>query len=235
MKKTLLSLLLAAAVGATAFTTLSPVRKSASVPAKAAAALQTFKVETTESKLGWIGRKVAGEHNGDLKLTSGTILFDRNHLRGGSFVMDMTSITCNDLQGNSNKNLVNHLKADDFFSVDKYPTANFIITNLAPKANAKVVATNYIITGNLTIKGITNEIVFPAAVWVKKGVATATGTLKFDRTKFDIKFRSGNFFENLGDKTIQDDIELKINVVAKEEVVTKAKKVKANKEKVAKS
>ncbi|QHL88955.1 YceI family protein [Nibribacter ruber] len=235
MKRIVLSALLAAAVGASAFTTFNPVTSETAVPAKLAAGVQTFKVETTESTLGWIGRKVTGEHNGNLKLQSGSMLFDKSALRGGSFAIDMTSITCNDLQGNSNKNLVNHLRSDDFFSVEKNPTANFIITNLVPKGNAKVGSTNYIVTGNLTIKGITNEITFPAAVWVKKGVATATGTLKFDRTKWDIKFRSGNFFENLGDKAIQDDIELKLNVVAKAEEVTKAKKEKTDKAKVAKS
>ncbi|MBC3538396.1 YceI family protein [Rufibacter sp. H-1] len=201
---------------------VAPTAPLKAVPARyAAAAPQPFKVVPAESKITWIGRKVTGEHNGNIGLASGTILFDKGALRGGTFLLDMTSITCNDLQGGSNKKLVDHLKSDDFFSVEKNPTAVFAITNLTPKQNAKSGAANYTITGDLTIKGITNQISFPAMVNVKKGVATAKATLKFDRTKWDIKYRSGNFFENIGDKAIMDDVELNIDLVAKPEAVAK--------------
>ncbi|MFB9865020.1 YceI family protein [Rufibacter immobilis] len=220
MKKLFLSVVIAAALGASAFKTVTSTPER-TAPAAVAYAVQTFKVNTEESKITWIGRKVTGEHNGNIKLASGTILMEKNSLRGGTFLMDMTSITCNDLQGNSNKNLVNHLKSDDFFSVEKNPTAVFAITNLTPKQNAKSGAANYTITGDLTIKGIKHEISFPAMVNLKKGVVTAKANLKFDRTKWDIKFRSGNFFENLGDKAIQDDVELNLELVAREEAVAK--------------
>ncbi|WP_181304362.1 YceI family protein [Rufibacter sp. XAAS-G3-1] len=223
MKKMLLSLMVAAAVGVSAFTMVAPGSPEKAMAPKntVAYAVQNYKVIPAESKITWIGRKVGGEHNGNVTLTSGTLLLDKASFRGGTFVMDMTTITCNDLEGGSNKRLVDHLKSDDFFSVAKNPTAMFAVTNLTPKANAKAGTANYIVTGDLTIKGITNQISFPAMVNVKKGVATAKATLKFDRTKWDIKFRSGNFFENLGDKAIQDDVELNINLVAKEEAVAK--------------
>ncbi|WP_066830037.1 YceI family protein [Rufibacter ruber] len=234
MKKVVLSALVAAAVGVSAF------KAASSGPAHAASAaevrasdMKRYKVVPEESKVTWVGRKVTGEHNGNIKLASGVILHEKAGLRGGTFVMDMTSITCNDLQGNSNKKLVDHLKADDFFSVASHPTASFAITNLAPRQNAKAGTANYIVTGNLTIKGISNEVTFPAYVGVKKDVATAKATLKFDRTKWDIKYRSGNFFENLGDKAIQDDVELQIELVAKLEEVAKAKKTKDTKDKTA--
>ncbi|GAB2530500.1 YceI family protein [Rufibacter soli] len=236
MKKVLLSTLVAAAIGVSAFQMATPgtTRKASIAPTAVAENLQTYKVSMEESKITWIGRKVGGEHNGNIKLATGSMLFDRFTLRGGTFIMDMTTITCNDLQGGSNERLVKHLRSDDFFSVDKNPTASFAITNLAPKQNAKAGTANYTVTGTLTIKGISNEISFPALVTVKKGVATAKATLKFDRTKWDIKFRSGNFFENIGDKAIQDDVELQLELVAKEQVA--AKKEKADKkEKVAKS
>ncbi|RNI25863.1 YceI family protein [Rufibacter latericius] len=223
MKKMLLSVLVAAAVGVSAFQMVSPGSPEKAVAPKntVAPAIQTYKVIPAESKITWIGRKVTGEHTGNITLASGTMLLERTALRGGTFIMDMTSITDTDLEGGSNKRLVDHLKSDDFFSVEKNPTAKFAITNLIPKQNAKAGAANYTITGDLTIKGITNQISFPAMVNVKKGVATAKANLKFDRTKWDIKFRSGNFFENLGDKAILDDVELNIELVAKEEAVAK--------------
>ncbi|WP_207432588.1 YceI family protein [Sabulibacter ruber] len=221
MKKMLLSVLVAAAVGVSAFQMVTPGTPEKAAGTTAAVAMQTFKVNTEESKISWIGRKVTGEHNGNIKLANGTMLFERGALRGGTFIMDMSTITCNDLEGGSNKRLVDHLKSDDFFSVEKNPSARFAITNLAPRQNAKAGTANYIVTGDLTIKGITNQVSFPATVHVKKGVATAKATLKFDRTKWDIKFRSGNFFENLGDKAIMDDVELNLELVAREEAVAK--------------
>ncbi|WP_076606383.1 YceI family protein [Rufibacter radiotolerans] len=237
MKKFLLSALVAAAVGVSAFQMATPgaVTTKQTVSSAKAENLQSYKVSMEESKITWIGRKVGGEHTGNIKLATGSMLFDRFNLRGGTFIMDMTTITCNDLQGGSNERLVKHLRSDDFFSVEKNPTASFAITNLAPKQNAKAGTANYTVTGTLTIKGISNEISFPALVIVKKGVATTKATLKFDRTKWDIKFRSGNFFENLGDKAIQDDVELQLELVAKEQVAAKKDKKADKKEKVARS
>ncbi|MGV3540682.1 MAG: YceI family protein [Rufibacter sp.] len=235
MKKSFLTLLAVAALGASAFTFYkpSPVKPAASPATAVAFASQTYNVVTEESKITWIGRKVTGEHNGNIKLASGAMLFDKTQFRGGTFVMDMASITCNDLQGGSNKRLVDHLKSDDFFSTEKNPTAKFTVTNLAAR-ESKGGSANYIVTGDLTIKGITNQISFPAALSVKKGVATAKATLKFDCTKWDIKFRSGNFFENLGDKAIQDDVELQLELVAKVADVANTKKDKGSKDKTAK-
>ncbi|GGK58666.1 YceI family protein [Rufibacter glacialis] len=221
MKKLVLSCLVAATLGVSAFTLVSPNSPEKKTASVSKAAVQNYKVVPAESKITWVGRKVTGEHNGNITLASGTLLLEKAAIRGGTFVMDMTSITCNDLQGGSNKKLVDHLKADDFFSVEKNPTAKFAITNISPKQNAKAGTANYTITGDLTIKGITNQISFPALVTVKKGVATAKASLKFDRTKWDIKYRSGNFVENLGDKAILDDVELNIDLVAKQEAVAK--------------
>jgi len=224
MKNIFLTCLVAAAVGVSAFNLAEPTGPEAPKLAHPAVAdvMQNFKVVPAESNITWIGRKVGGEHTGSVTLEGGTILIERSDLRGGTFLMDMRTITCKDLtDANSNARLVKHLKSDDFFSVEKNRTAMFAITNLAPRQTAKANTANYIVTGDLTIKGITNQISFPMYVKVRKGVATAKGTLKFDRTKWDIKYRSGNFFENLGDKAILDDIELQIDIVAKEETLAK--------------
>nr|HAD50256.1 lipid-binding protein [Algoriphagus sp.] len=131
-------------------------------------------------------------------------------ITGGSFEMDMVNLTVEDLTDPKSKgNLTNHLKSDDFFSVEKFNTASFKITD-AKSSNGR----DYVISGNLTIKGISQPISFPAKVSTSGNKLTAEGDITFDRTKFDIKFRSGNYFENLADKLIYDDVNLKVKLVA---------------------
>ena len=105
--------------------------------------------------------------------------------------------------------LEGHLKADDFFATDKFPKSTFVITKIDSKGTDQ-----YAVKGNLTIKGITNEVEFPATIKMAKDQLTASAKIVVDRTKFDIKFRSGNFFENLGDKAIEDNFELNVELVA---------------------
>jgi polyisoprenoid-binding protein YceI len=171
---------------------------------------QVYKVDVEKSKIEWIGRKVTGEHRGEIKLSSGALNYD-GKLNGGSFILDMNSITVTDIQGEMNGKLVGHLKNDDFFSVDKHATSKFVITKVvaagAGKAN---------VTGNLTIKGITQPLTFVAAVTNKNGVLVAVANgVKVNRAKYDIKYGSKSFFDSLGDKAIDDDFELNINLVAK--------------------
>ncbi len=219
MKNKFLAVLIVVALGASALSMISPLSEpTLGVLTAPDVSVSKYQVIPAESNITWIGRKITGEHTGRITLESGILLVNRTVLRGGTFIMDMRTITCTDLtDAKSNGNLVSHLKSDDFFSVDINPTAMFAITNLAPRQNSKSGAANYIITGDLTIKGISNQISFPMYVSVRKGVATAKGTLKFDRTKWGIEYRSGNFIENLGDKTILDDVELQLEIVAKEE------------------
>jgi polyisoprenoid-binding protein YceI len=115
----------------------------------------------------------------------------------------MTSITCTDLTGEYKSNLEGHLKSDDFFSISNYPTANLVITKVS-----KPTKDNYNISAKLTIKGITQNIDFVAKVNGK----TLSTTLVIDRTKFNIKYGSGSFFDSLGDNMIYDDFELKVKL-----------------------
>lgn len=170
----------------------------------------SYKVDTKASSFGWLGKKFSGEHNGAIQIQSGSLVVDGAKLTGGEFTIDMNSITCADLQGEYNGKLVGHLKADDFFGVDKYPTATLKITKAVAKS-----ATAYDITGDLTIKGVKQTITFPATVAIdKSGKVSANAKFEVDRTKFGIKFKSKSLFSDLGDNFIYDNFTVDVKLVA---------------------
>ena len=165
---------------------------------------QTKKVDAAKSTINWVGKKVTGSHEGTINIKDGALVFKGNKLAGGSFTVDMTSINTTDLEGKGKANLDGHLKSDDFFGTENHPTANLVIKKIADKGNGV-----YGVNADLTIKGKTNTIGFEITV----AGNTATADLKVDRTKYDIKYGSGSFFEGLGDKTIYDEFELKVKLV----------------------
>lgn len=168
------------------------------------------KVNVEESTVAWVGKKVTGQHNGTINLTGGRLEMDDNgNLTGGIFTIDMTSLVSLDLTGGTKEKLEGHLKSDDFFGVEKYPTSTFVITKAVPQGPGK-----YKIVGNLTIKSTTQEIQFPANVEVKDGKVTATADITIDRSKYDVRYGSGSFFDDLGDKTIYDNFDLTVSLVA---------------------
>jgi len=170
-----------------------------------------FDIDTKASKVYWNAKKVTGEHSGTVSLSSGKVWVENNSVVGANVNMDMNTIANFDLKDEEwNKKLVGHLKSEDFFSVEKFPVANFEITSVKSESTG-----DYKVNGNLTIKGITNEISFPAKVTVANGNVNATGTAKIDRTKWDIQYRSGKFFEGLGDKLIYDEFEITFDLTAK--------------------
>lgn len=160
-------------------------------------------VKTDASTVTWKAYKVTGSHTGTVDLKSGSLSFDGDQLSGGEFEVDMTTLVSTDLEGDSKGKLEGHLKSDDFFSVDKHNTSKLVFTNV--KATGK---NSYEVTGDLTIKGITKPVVFDVSIYGSK----ATATLKVDRTKYDVKYGSGSFFENLGDKTIYDEFDLVVDL-----------------------
>ncbi len=167
-------------------------------------------VNKAESQVRWEASKVTGTHWGYVPLKNANLEVNKGKITGGSFDMDMVNLTVEDLKEEPSKgNLTKHLKSDDFFSVEKFNMATFKITE-AKTSNGK----DYNISGTLTIKGISQPISFPAIVAVAGGKLTATGQITFDRTKYDIKFRSGNYFENLGDKLIYNEVKLDVKLVA---------------------
>lgn len=167
-----------------------------------------------QSKIEWVGKKVTGQHNGTVNIISGELTSDEKVLTGGNFEIDFSSIKVLDIEdAETNAKLTGHLKSDDFFSVEKFPTGKFVIKSIAPLTDGS--GNNYTIAGDLTIKGITNTITFPANVNVTADGITATADFNVDRTLYDIKFRSGKFYENLGDKLIDDNFNIKFTVASK--------------------
>jgi polyisoprenoid-binding protein YceI len=168
-------------------------------------------VDLVKSKVSWVGSKPGGQHHGTVNISDGIISLDRGEIESGVFTIDLTTIADLDLEpGSWNDKLVTHLKSNDFFYVEKYPKATFEITK-----SKKVDKENYFITGNLTIRGITNSISFDAKVSIKKNVLNATSSeIVLDRVKWDIKAMSKSVFADLKDKYVDDEMLIKIELTA---------------------
>lgn len=160
---------------------------------------QNKAVKIDKSKVVWKGYKVTGSHDGVISLKSGSLTFNEGKLTGGAFEMDMTSIIVTDLEGNYKTKLEGHLKSDDFFGTEANPTAKMVF-----KTVKSVGKNSYKVTGDLTIKGITNELVFDFSVYGSK----ANASLKIDRSKYNVRYGSTSFFDNLQDKAIYDEFDL---------------------------
>ena len=160
------------------------------------------KVDIEQSKIAWKGYKVTGNHEGTIDLKEGTLVFEGDILKGGNFVVDMTSLTDTDLEGEWKGKLEGHLKSDDFFGVEKHPTASLAFTDVQKNGD------HYTVTGDLTIKNITNSITFDLTVEEN----SAKASLKIDRSKFDVRFGSPSFFNDLKDKAIYDEFDLNVSL-----------------------
>jgi polyisoprenoid-binding protein YceI len=170
-------------------------------------------INASASKLEWEAGKVTGKHEGTVKIKNGDIYVESDKVTGGIFEIDFTSIEVLDLKdAESNAKLTNHLKSDDFFSASSHPVGKFTIASVEPYSDAK--GNNMKINGTLTIKGIAKPVSFPATIKIEKGKVSASADFTVDRTQWDIKFRSGKFYENLGDKLIYDDFRIKLNLFA---------------------
>lgn len=169
--------------------------------------LQSFtssdKVKVKNSSIEWKGEKVVGSHEGTIALKSSELIFKNNTLKGGSFVIDMTTIACTDLTGEYKGKLEGHLKSDDFFSVSHFPTSKLVISKVSKSSKD-----SYKVSAKLTVKGITKNIDFVAQIKGNK----LSATILVDRTQFNVKYGSGSFFQNLGDNMIYDEFEIKVNL-----------------------
>lgn len=172
---------------------------------------EKYIIDPKESVVKWKCSMVfadKGGHNGYVSLSKGELMIEKDQLVGGAAEVDMNTIA-DELHG-SNNNLIKHLKDPDFFDVKKFPISTFAITKVALADGGTVN-----VTGNLTIKGITHEVTFPADVSVKGRTVTTNGKLTIDRTQWDVRYRSGKFFADLADEAISDNIEFDIKIVAK--------------------
>lgn len=180
------------------FTILALVALSLSAMAK--------DIDVKKSTLKWTGEKVSGEHWGNIKIKSGNLKLKKGKITGGEFTVDMTTITTGDLEGEWAQKLVGHLNNEDFFKTSEYKTSKLVITS------AKEVKPNfYELKGDLTIKDKTHLVTFNAKL--KNG--NYEGRLVFDRTKYGVKYGSGSYFSDLGDKMIYDDVKLDFNIALK--------------------
>ena len=160
-------------------------------------------VNLKSSVIKWKGFKPTGSHNGTVLLKEGTMKVKRGKLKGGTFVVDMTTIKDTD----RNKRLEKHLNSADFFDVKKYQTATFVITKVKGKKE------NMMVTGNMTIKDVTKSITISASIFEIEGVVTfKSETFKINRADFNVKYKSKSFFANLKDKFINDMIEMSFEV-----------------------
>ncbi|WP_348800259.1 YceI family protein [Flavobacterium adhaerens] len=166
---------------------------------------QTNKIDITKSIINWEGEKITGEHVGTINFKDGYLIFKDRKISGGSFTADMKTLSNTDQTGSSKQKLEGHLKSEDFFNTANFTTATLLFKNVASEGNNK-----YLVNADLTIKGITNPVQFHLAV-VDKNKATAS--VKVNRTKYDIKYGSGSYFDDLGDKTIYDEFEFNVVLV----------------------
>lgn len=160
-------------------------------------------IKTESSKVIWKGYKVTGAHQGTINLKSGHLDFNDSKLKGGQFTINMGTLVNTDLEGENKGKLEGHLKSEDFFGVEKFPTATLVFKNV--KATGK---NSYEVTGDITIKGKTDSVVLDVSVYGNK----ANASMKIDRTKFDIKYGSASFFEGLKDNVIYDDFDLIVDL-----------------------
>ncbi|WP_161888765.1 YceI family protein [Pontibacter russatus] len=183
--------------------------------APASGEVEAYNVVAEKSEVSWHGKKVTGEHFGNIALQNGELDVVGGQLAGGTLVIDMHSLTNSDLtSAEDNGKLVGHLKSDDFFGVEKYPTATFEITSVTPIDGAAAGQPNYTVEGDLTIKDKTNPVTFPATINVAEDVVTAQADVVVDRAKYDIRYGSNSFFDNLGDKAIDDEFTVSFDVTA---------------------
>lgn len=169
----------------------------------------TYTVDKKASNVHWLGKKTTGQHEGDVALQSGTLKVVNNIPLSGEFVLDMNAITVTDIkEAEDNKHLVDHLKDEDFFGTEKFPTATIAIKKLE-----KIDGANYNATADLTIKGIKNEITFPAKVEVTGNSVNATANITIDRTKWNISYKSKSILGSMADKFIYDDVVFTVKLV----------------------
>ena len=178
----------------------------------------TLQVDIINSTINWEGRKVTGEHSGTLKLSTGWVVMNKTALIDGKLIFDMSSISNTDIESPEwRQDLENHLKAKDFFYVDSFPYAILEIKQNQPLSDNKSKANNQILA-DLTIRGITKEISLPILLQQSDSNFSAIGTIDIDRTLYNIQYKSGKFFEKLGDKMIYDDFTVQFLLTTKHDV-----------------
>lgn len=177
----------------------------------AVSAQKTFKADAAATVINWHGKKIGGDHTGTINLKEGWLTVDKKVITGGEFIVNMSSIKNLDIKDEGMRGkLEGHLKSDDFFGVEKYPVAKLVITGSTLGVDGSV-----IVKGKLTIKASTNPVEFTAKSSVSGDVTTWSALVTIDRSLYDVRYGSGKFFPNIGDKAISDDFTLDIKLAVK--------------------
>lgn len=167
------------------------------------------------SKVNWTGYKIGGKHKGHIEVSSGQLLFIDGILAGGNFEIDMATVSNTDIESEDMKTkLEDHLKSPDFFDVKTHPTATFKIDKVIYYGQVEEIKSRYKIVGQLTMKGITKAIKFEAKLYEYDTSYSISARLRLDRSDFNIKYGSGTFFEDIGDKIIYDEVLLDVSLSA---------------------
>lgn len=176
-----------------------------------------LEIDLGESRVEWLGRNLLNKHWGRIGLKSGWLDFDDGQLRGGELSIDMKTLSCDDLAGNPLHDvLIAHLQSDDFFDVDVNPEARVKIVAASTIEGARPGACNLRVRADLTLKGITNPVEFVASAGITAdGKAAAQASFAIDRTKWNVLYGSGRFFERLAGHLVNDMIELQLRIVTR--------------------
>lgn len=174
-----------------------------------------YAIDVAGSKVAWIGTKTGGQHNGTFNLTEGSLAVTEGNITGGNFSIDLTSVNVLDLEGQYKADLEGHLKSGDFFAADSFPVAKFEITNVAAFDSAtmtsKLAGATHMISGNLTMRGTTKNVAFPAVVTIDGTTVTAAADFNIDRTDWGLAYKGPN---NPADWFIAKEVNLKLDVKA---------------------
>lgn len=165
------------------------------------------------SHVKWTGYKIGGQHTGKIEVSNGTLQFIDGVFTGGEMEMDITTISNTDIEDEGSKTkLVDHLKSADFFDVEKHPKATYLIEKVIPYGKAGENESKYKIVGQLTLKGITKAVKMEASLYEYETSYSVSARLKLDRSDYNIKYGSGTFFGDIGDKVIYDDVLLDVSL-----------------------
>lgn len=178
-----------------------------------------YRLDPASSVLEWTGRNINNRHYGRIPFSDGELIVEGGELRRGRIVLDMTGISNLDLKDETYRQmLVSHLKSDDFFDVERYPTAAIVINGWLAIAGAAPGTPDHMITGSITIKGVTRQTSFPAMVMPQEdGSLKAQAMFDLDRTDWGVSYGSGKLFENLGMHLVNDRIDIELFIVARRE------------------
>ena len=173
-------------------------------------------VDATASKVVWTGTQITGPHSGTINVADGQVEWSTEGLAGATMTLDMSSIKNTDMKEELAAKLEGHLKSADFFNAAEFKTATFQTTDVSKIDGAESGKPNYTVTGDLTIKGITKPITFDVLAWRDGKTDRVAGNAVFNRAHYDVRHGSASFFNDIGDKMIEDNVELTFDLTSRE-------------------